>query len=118
MSCAERASRQRQSGWQMSSSTTRSIRQGTGYSCSRTAWTATSLSAVWGAARERGHRRPPSAGNAVWMLSGFYLSLGPSLAAQVLRSPNLLWGGVAIALLAAVAAGSLLFRGRPRPGSL
>jgi MFS family permease len=29
---------------------------------------------------------------AVWMLSGFYLSLGPSLAAQVLRSPNLLTG--------------------------
>jgi MFS family permease len=27
----------------------------------------------------------------VWMTSGFYLSLGPSLAAQVLRSPDLLW---------------------------
>jgi hypothetical protein len=27
---------------------------------------------------------------AVWMISGFYLSLGPSLAAQVLRSPDLL----------------------------
>jgi MFS family permease len=26
-------------------------------------------------------------------LNGFYLSLGPSLAAQVLRSPDLLWGG-------------------------
>jgi hypothetical protein len=27
---------------------------------------------------------------AVWMISGFYLSLGPSLAAQVPRSPDLL----------------------------
>jgi MFS family permease len=34
-----------------------------------------------------------------WALSGFYLSLGPSLAAQLLRSQNLLWGGVVIALL-------------------
>jgi ribosomal protein S18 acetylase RimI-like enzyme len=30
---------------------------------------------------------------ATWMLSGFCLSLGPSLAAQVLRSPDLLWAG-------------------------
>jgi MFS family permease len=37
---------------------------------------------------------------AVWALSGFYLSLGPSLAAQVLRSQNLVWGGVMVALLA------------------
>jgi MFS family permease len=36
---------------------------------------------------------------ALWMISGFYLSLGPSLAAQVLRSPNLLWGGLVIFLL-------------------
>lgn len=28
----------------------------------------------------------------VWALGGFYLSLGPSLAAQLLRSQNLLWG--------------------------
>jgi MFS family permease len=34
-----------------------------------------------------------------WALSGFYLSLGPSLAAQLLRSQNLLSGGVVIALL-------------------
>jgi MFS family permease len=34
-----------------------------------------------------------------WAVSGFYLSLGPSLAAQLLRSQNLLWGGVVIALL-------------------
>jgi MFS family permease len=36
---------------------------------------------------------------AVWMISGFYLSLGPSLAAQVLHSPDLLWGGLVIFLL-------------------
>ena len=36
---------------------------------------------------------------AVWMISGFYLSLGPSLATQVLRSPDLLWGGLVIFLL-------------------
>src|ERR1700733_2799658 len=36
---------------------------------------------------------------AVAALSGFYLSLGPSLAAQVLHSRNLLWGGVTVALL-------------------
>jgi MFS family permease len=38
----------------------------------------------------------------VWALSGFYLSLGPSLAAQLLHSQNLLWGGAVIALLFAV----------------
>jgi hypothetical protein len=37
-----------------------------------------------------------------WALGGFYLSLGPSLAAQLLRSQNLLWGGVLIFLLAAL----------------
>jgi MFS family permease len=33
-------------------------------------------------------------------VNGFYLSLGPSLAAQVLRSPDLLWGGLVIFLVA------------------
>jgi MFS family permease len=46
---------------------------------------------------------------AVWALGGFYLSLGPSLASQLLDSKNLLWGGVLIFLLtglgAAAAAG-------------
>jgi hypothetical protein len=32
-------------------------------------------------------------------LNGFYLSLGPSLAAQVLGSPDLLWGGLVIFLV-------------------
>jgi hypothetical protein len=48
---------------------------------------------------------------AVWMLSGFYLSLGPSLAAQVLRSPDLLWGGLVIFLVAGTGAAA----SPPRP---
>jgi hypothetical protein len=43
---------------------------------------------------------------AVWMISGFYLSLGPSLAAQVLRSPDLLWGGLVIFLLNGIGTGA------------
>ncbi|HSZ48610.1 MAG TPA: MFS transporter [Streptosporangiaceae bacterium] len=44
-------------------------------------------------------------------LNGFYLSLGPSLAAQVLRSPDLLWGGLVIFLVAGTgAAASVAFR--------
>jgi Major Facilitator Superfamily len=48
---------------------------------------------------------------AVWMLSGFYLSLGPSLAAQVLASPDPLWGGLVIFLVAGIgAADPVVFR--------
>jgi hypothetical protein len=44
-------------------------------------------------------------------LNGFYLSLGPSLAAQVLRSSNLLWGGLVIFLVAGTGgAASVAFR--------
>src|SRR5205823_4057768 len=32
----------------------------------------------------------------IWALAGFFLSLGPSLAAQLLHSKNLLWGGILI----------------------
>jgi MFS family permease len=47
----------------------------------------------------------------VWALGGFYLSLGPSLAAQILHSENLLWGGVLIFLLTGLgAAASAAFR--------
>jgi MFS family permease len=49
---------------------------------------------------------------AVWMLSGFYLSLGPSLAAQVLRSPDLVWGGLVIFLLAGTGAAASVVFGR------
>ena len=41
---------------------------------------------------------------AAWGLCGFYLSLGPSLAVQVIGSPNLVWGGLVIFLLTGVAA--------------
>ena len=43
---------------------------------------------------------------AVWALGGFYLSLGPSLAVQVIGSPNYLWGGVIIFLLTGIGAAS------------
>jgi hypothetical protein len=48
----------------------------------------------------------------IWALGGFYLSLGPSLAAQLLHSENLLWGGILISLLTglAAAASALLAR--------
>jgi MFS family permease len=55
---------------------------------------------------------------AVWMISGFYLSLGPLLAAQVLRSEDLLWGGLVIFLLAGTgtgAAAAIGFRGLSGP---
>jgi hypothetical protein len=41
---------------------------------------------------------------AVWALGGLYLSLGPSLAAELAASPNLLWGGLVIFLLAGLGA--------------
>jgi MFS family permease len=49
---------------------------------------------------------------AVWALGGLYLSLGPALAAQLLHSHNLLWGGVVIFLLPGVGAvASVVVRG-------
>jgi len=39
-----------------------------------------------------------------WALAGAYLSLGPSLAAQLLHSKNLLWGGILIFLLTGLGA--------------
>ncbi len=46
-----------------------------------------------------------------WALSGFYLSLGPSLAAQTAGSPNPLWGGLVIfALFTAAAVAVLILR--------
>ena len=41
---------------------------------------------------------------AVWALGGFYLSLGPSLAAQLTGSRNLLWGGLITFLLTGLGA--------------
>jgi MFS family permease len=51
---------------------------------------------------------------APWALNGFYLSLGPSLAGEVLRSRNLLWGGLVIFILAGFGGlASVVFRARP-----
>jgi len=56
---------------------------------------------------------------AAWMLSGFCLSLGPSLAAQVVGSPDLLWGGLVIFLVAGTgAAGPVVFRGVSGPAAM
>jgi hypothetical protein len=56
---------------------------------------------------------------AVWMINGFYLALGPSLAAQVLRSPDLLWGGLVIFLLAGIgAAVPVVFRAANGPAAM
>jgi MFS family permease len=57
---------------------------------------------------------------AVWALGGLYLSLGPSLAAQVTGSRDLVWGGLMVFLLTGVAAGATVaFRGlTPRPAML
>jgi MFS family permease len=53
---------------------------------------------------------------AVWALGGFYLSLGPSLAAQLSGSHNLLWGGVITFLLTGLGAvTSLVFRNSAPP---
>jgi len=49
---------------------------------------------------------------AVRMISGFYLSLGPSLAAQVLRSPDLLWGGLVIFLLNGIGTAAMVAASR------
>ena len=54
-----------------------------------------------------------------WMLSGFCLSLGPSLAAQVVGSRDLLWGGLVIFLVAGTgAAGAVGFRGVSGPSAM
>jgi hypothetical protein len=56
---------------------------------------------------------------AAWMLSGFCLSLGPSLATQVVGSRDLLWGGLVIFLLAGTgAAGPVLFSGTSGPAAM
>jgi predicted MFS family arabinose efflux permease len=43
----------------------------------------------------------------IWALVGFYNSLGPSLAALLLHSENLLWGGLLIFLLAGLGGAAL-----------
>ena len=52
-------------------------------------------------------------------LNGFYLSLGPSLAAQVLVSPDLLWGGLVIFLVTGTgAAATAACRGLGDPAAM
>jgi MFS family permease len=51
---------------------------------------------------------------AVWALAGFYASLGPSLIAELARSTSVIYGGLALGVLAGVAAGATyLFRTTP-----
>ena len=51
----------------------------------------------------------------VWALAGLYLSLGPSLASQLLHSKNLLWGGVLIFLLTGLGAAASAGLARKNP---
>jgi MFS family permease len=56
---------------------------------------------------------------AAWALAGLYLSLGPSLAAQVLASPNRLWGGLVVFLLTGIgAAATVVFRNLASPTAM
>lgn len=45
-----------------------------------------------------------------WALGGFYLSLGPSLVAEQLKSTNLFWGGLSICLLCGTGAAAAVAR--------
>src|SRR3954462_8683956 len=54
----------------------------------------------------------------IWALAGFYLSLGPSLAAQLLHSTNLLWGGLLIFLLTGLGAAASALLGRKNPSAV
>lgn len=57
---------------------------------------------------------------AVWALGGFYLSLGPALAANLAASANLLWGGAVIFLLTGTGAAAAVLgrRSAERPAML
>ena len=54
----------------------------------------------------------------IWALAGFYLSLGPSLAAQLLHSKNLLWGGILIFLLTGLGAAASALLARKNPSAV
>jgi MFS family permease len=53
-----------------------------------------------------------------WALAGAYLSLGPSLAAQSLRSNNLVWGGLLIFLLTGLGAAASAVLARRDPSTV
>ena len=54
----------------------------------------------------------------MWALAGLYLSLGPSLALQLLHSKNLLWGGVLIFLLTGFGAAASAAVARKSPADV
>jgi MFS family permease len=54
----------------------------------------------------------------IWALAGFYLSLGPSLAAQLLHSKNSLWGGILIFVLTGLAAAASALLARKNPSAV
>jgi MFS family permease len=54
----------------------------------------------------------------IWALGGFYLSLGPSLVAQLLHSTNLLWGGILIFLLTGLGAAASALTTRRNPSAV
>ena len=54
----------------------------------------------------------------IWALAGFYLSLGPSLAARLLHSQNVLWGGILIFLLRGLAAAASALLARKNPSAV
>jgi MFS family permease len=54
----------------------------------------------------------------IWALGGFYLSLGPSLVAQLLHSKNLLWGGILIFLLTGLGAAASALTTRKNPSAV
>jgi MFS family permease len=54
----------------------------------------------------------------VWALAALYLSLGPSLAAQLLHSKNLLWGGLLIFVLTGLGAAASAALARKRPSGV
>src|SRR3954464_4708888 len=54
----------------------------------------------------------------IWALAGFYLSLGPSLAAQLLHSTNLVWGGILIFLLSGLGAAASALLARKSPSAV
>src|SRR4051794_11158633 len=54
----------------------------------------------------------------IWALAGFYLSLGPSLAAQLLHSTNLVWGGILIFLLTGLGAAASVVLAKRDPSAV
>jgi MFS family permease len=54
----------------------------------------------------------------MWALAGLYLSLGPSLALQLLHTENLLWGGILIFLLTGLAAAASALLAKQNPSGV